>query len=115
MALTSGSTEMSLRKFDRSNFTFWKEQMQDYLIVKGQIDSIETKKPLEGCKPNEWLKLDRIVHATIRMHLSKSVYFTVQSCSTTFRLWKTLLETYEKKVVATKIYLIRCLYNLRMK
>ena len=49
------------------------------------------------------------------MHLSESVYFTVQSCSTAFELWKTLSETYEKKVAATKMYLIRRLYNLWMK
>ena len=47
--------------------------------------------------------------------MSELVYFTVQSCSTTIELWKTLSETYEKKVAATKIYLIRRLYNLRMK
>ena len=102
---------MILRRFDGSNFNFWKEQMQDYLIVKGQIDPIEN----ENAPENEWLKLDRIVRATIRMHLSESVYFTVQSCSTTFELWKTLSETYEKKATSTKMYLIRRLYNLRMK
>ena len=89
--------------------------MQDYLIVKGQIDPIETENPQEGYKPNEWQKLGRIVRATIRMHLSESMYFTVQSCLTSFELWKTLSNTYEKKVAATKIYLVRCLYNLRMK
>ena len=57
-------------------------------------------------------KLDRIVRTTIRMHLSESVYFTEQSCSTSFELWKTLSDTYEKKVIVTKIYLIRCLYIL---
>ena len=41
---------MSLRKYG-SNFNFWKEQMQDYLIVKGQIDLIETENPLEAYKP----------------------------------------------------------------
>ena len=81
---------MSLRKFDGSNFNFWKEQMQDYLIVKGQIDPIETENPLEGYKPNNRQKLDRIICATIRMHLLESVYFTVQSCSTAFELWKIL-------------------------
>ena len=115
MASTSGSVEMSLRKFNGSNFNFWKEHMQDYLIVKGQIDPIETENPLEGYKLNEWQKLDRIAHATIHMHLSESVYFKVQSCSRTFELWKTFSDTYGKKVVATKIYLFRCLYNLRMK
>ena len=81
--------------------------MQDYLIVKGQIDLIKTENPPEAYKPNEWQKLDRIVCATIQMHLWKSVYFTVQLCSTTFECWKTLSDTYEKKVAALKIYLIR--------
>ena len=49
------------------------------------------------------------------MHLSESVYFTVKPCSTTFQLWKTLSDTYEKKVATTKTYLIRRLYNPRMK
>ena len=61
------------------------------------------------------MKLHWIVRATIQMHLSKSVYYTVQSCLTTYQLWKTLSDTYEKTVAAMKIYLIRCLYNLRMK
>ena len=115
MDSTSGSSKMSLRKLDRSNFNFWKEQMQDYLIVKGQIDPIENEVAPEIYKANEWQKLDRIVRATIRMHLSESVYFTVQSCETAFELWKKLSETYEKKVASTKMYLIRRLYNLRMK
>jgi hypothetical protein len=34
MASTSGSSEMSIRKFDGTNFNFLKEQMQDYLIVR---------------------------------------------------------------------------------
>ena len=93
MASTSGSLEMSLRRFDGSNFNFRKEQMQDYLIVKGQIDTIETENPPKAYNPNEWQKLDRIVRTTIRMHLSESMYFIMQSCSTAFELWKTLSDT----------------------
>ena len=81
--------------------------MQHYLIVKGQIDPIENENAPEKYKANEWQKLDRIVRATIRMHLSESVYFTVQSCTTTFELWEKLSETYEKKVASTKMNLIR--------
>ena len=62
--------------------------MQDYLIVKGQIDPIENENAPEGYKPLEWEKLDIIDRATIWMHLSESVYFTLQSCSTAFQLWK---------------------------
>jgi hypothetical protein len=59
--------------------------------------------------------MDRVVRATIRMHIVESVYYTVQACTTAKELWKTLSDTYGKKVAATKIYLIRHLYNLRMK
>ena len=56
-----------------------------------------------------------MAHATIRMHLSELVYYTVESCATAHALWQTLLSTYEKKTVVIKIYLIRHLYNLQMK
>jgi hypothetical protein len=113
MASTSGSFEMSLRKFDRTNFNFLKEQMQDYLIVRGQIDPIKHEKPpMTLYTPEEWAKLDRVARVTIRMHL---VYYMVQLYKRSNELWKTLSNTYERKVAATKIYLIRCLYNLRMK
>jgi hypothetical protein len=115
MASTFGSSEMSIRKFDGTNFNFWKEQMQDYLIVCGYIDPIEHDMAPATYKPDVWTKLDRVACATIRMHLSESVYYTVQSCTTAKELWKTLSDTYKKKVVAMKIYLIQCLYNLRMK
>mgnify|MGYP000235155437 CR=1 FL=1 len=112
MASTYGSLEMSRRQFDRSKFSYWKEQMYDYLIMKGQIGLIENASALTRTKPEEW---NRIARTTIRMHLSESVYYTVQSCTKTHALWKTLLSTYEKKATATKIYLIRRLYNLWMK
>ena len=71
--------------------------MQDYLIFKGQIVPIENENAPEIYKANEWQKLDRIVRATIRMHLSESVYFTVQSYTIAFEHWKKLSKTYEKK------------------
>ena len=44
----------------------------------GQIDPIETQNRPKGNNLNEWQKLDRLVRTTIPMHLSESVYFTVQ-------------------------------------
>jgi hypothetical protein len=115
MASSSGSSEMSIRKFHRTNFNFWKEQMQDYLIVRSYIDPIEHDTAPMTYKPEVWVKLDRVPCATIRMHLSESVYFTVQACTTASALWKMLSDTYEKKVATKKIYLIWRLYNLQMK
>ena len=86
MASTSGLSEMSIRKFDGTNFSYWKEQMQDYLIVKGEIDLIENATTPSTVKPEEWNRKDRVARATIRMHLSESVYYMVQSCATTHKL-----------------------------
>jgi hypothetical protein len=85
------------------------------LIVCSQIDPIEHDTAPATYKPEVWTKMERVVRATIRMHLSESVYYMVQVCTTAKELWKTLSDTYEKKVAAMKIYLIRGLYNLRMK
>ena len=43
--------------------------MQDYLIVKGQIDLIEHEQAPEEFKPNEWTNLDWIVWVTILKNL----------------------------------------------
>ena len=51
---------MSLRRFDG------KEQMQDYLTVKGQIDPIENENAPEIYKANEWQNLDKIMHNSFR-------------------------------------------------
>jgi hypothetical protein len=56
--------------------------MQDYLIVCGQIDPIEHDTAPATYKPEVWTKLDRVIRATIRMHLSESVYYMVHACTT---------------------------------
>jgi hypothetical protein len=86
MALTSGSFEINIRKFDGTNFNFWKEQMQDYRIVRGSIDPIEHDPAPATYKPDVWMKLDWVARATIQMHLLESVYYMVQSCTTTKEL-----------------------------
>jgi transcription termination factor NusB len=77
--------------------------MQDYLIVRSYIDPIEHDTSPTMYKLEVWEKLDRVARAIIRIHLSESVYYTVQACTTANELWKTLSDTYEKKVAATKI------------
>ena len=57
--------------------------MQDYLIVRGQIDPIENENAPEEYKPNDWMKLDQVARATICMHFSEFVYYTIQLCLTT--------------------------------
>ena len=53
--------------------------------------------------------------STFRVHLANSVYFTVLDNKNSKELWKTLCNTYEKETAANKVFLMRKLYDLRMK
>ena len=53
--------------------------------------------------------------STIRLHLADNVYFTVLDCDSTEKVWTKLCSTYEKETASNKVYLMRNIYDLRMK
>lgn len=65
-------------KLNEANFSLWKFQMEDILILKDQYWPIEgiSKKPTT-IVDEDWNKLDRKAIATIRQYLAENVYFNV--------------------------------------
>ena len=53
--------------------------------------------------------------STIRLHLTESVYFIVLDCSTAHATWLKICNRYEKNTPSNKVFLMRKLFNLRMK
>ena len=49
------------------------------------------------------------------LHLVKSVYFIVLNCATMHATWLKLCNTYEQNTPSNKVFLMRKLFNLRMK
>ena len=90
--------------------------MEDILILKDQYFPIEgtTKKP-SSMKNEEWNKLDRKAIATICQYLVKNVCFNVFEEKTTKGLWKKIHDLYEKNRASNKVFLMKKLYNLKMK
>ena len=105
-----------MEKLNGTNFAMWKAQMEDILILKDQYLPIEgvASKP-SSMKDEEWNKLDRKAIATIRQYLAKNVYFNVVGEKTTVELWKKLHDLYEKNTTSNKVFLMKKLYNLKMK
>jgi hypothetical protein len=105
-----------MEKLNGANFSLWKSQMEDILILRDQYFPIEgiEKKP-SSMTNEDWLKLDRKVIATIRQCLAKNVYFNVVKEKTTKGLWKKLHDLYEKNMASNKVFLMKKLYNLKMK
>ena len=106
-----------IKKFDGSNFALWKEQIQDVLVQKKQRLPILHAERGEDMRLNQaqWDELDAMARSTIRLHLSESVYFTILECKSAHEVWQKLCNTYEKNTASNKVFLMRKLYNLRMK
>ena len=69
------SSKLGIEKFDGSDFSFWKMQIEDYLYQK------DLHEPLTGVKPEsmteeKWNLKDRQALGLIRLTLSKTWHST---------------------------------------
>ena len=105
----------SIRKFDGTNFSMWKEQIKDVLVQKKQLKPISgpTAKSVDMSE-EDWAELDALAKSTIRLHLAESIYFIVVN-ETSHKLWKKLCSMYEKETAFKKVYLMKRLFELQMK
>ena len=62
----SGKDHLEIRKFDRTNFALWKNQMRDVLIQRRQLIPLsEEAKRSEGMTKDDWEELDLLAISTI--------------------------------------------------
>ena len=102
-----------IEKFDGTDFTYWRMQIEDYLYMRQLHLPLLGTKP-EAMKAKEWALLDRQVLGVIRLTLSRSVAHNVVKEKTTANLMKALSGMYEKPSVKNKVHLIKKLFNLKM-
>ncbi|MCO5609915.1 hypothetical protein L7F22_064150 [Adiantum nelumboides] len=104
----------SIRKFDGTNFPIWKEQIHDVLIQKGQLQPLLDREEGEFTDA-EWRMLDAKARSTLRLHLAESVYFTIVGEPTARAVRDKLCANYESKSASNKVYLMKKLFDMRMK
>lgn len=115
-----------IKNLDGSNFALWKEQIHDILVQKKQRAPISFATRQAALTEHfqvtqyEWEELDALARSTIYLHLAESVYFTVLDCPTSHATWVKLCNTYEQNTYeqntpSNKVFLMRRLFNLRMK
>ena len=107
------SSKLGIEKFDGSDFSFWKMQIEDYLYQK------DLHEPLTGVKPEsmteeKWKLKDHQALVLIRLTLSRNVTFNIVKEKTTSGLLKALSNMYEKQSAMNKVYLMCRLINLQM-
>ena len=62
----------------------------------------------------EWNILDRKALGTVRLCLAASVAFNISKETTTEGLMQTLAKLYEKPSASNKVFLMKCLFNMKM-
>ena len=117
MATSSNESSLfNIEKLDGTNFPFWKEQIYNVLVQKKQVKPIKLKGvKLEGTTQEDWDDLDELARSTIMLTLSKLVYFNVKDMKTSHELWEKLCGLYEQKSVASQVYWLKQLVDLKMK
>ena len=70
------SSKLGIKKFDGSNFTFWKMQIKDYLYQKDFHEPLTRVKP-ESMTEEKWKLKDRRALGLIWLTLSRNVAFNI--------------------------------------
>jgi hypothetical protein len=102
-----------MKKFNGTNFQWWKIQMEDYLYQKNMYLPLIGKRP-KDMSDDEWKILDRKALAQIRLCLTKSVGFNVSKQKTTKGVMEHLTKLYEKPSTSNRLFLMKKLFNMRM-
>ena len=102
-----------IKKFDGTDFGYWKMQIEDYLYGKKLHLPLLGRK-LDRMEEEEWSLLDRQVLGVIQLTLTRSVAHNVMKEKTTVNLMKTLSSMYEKPSANNKVHLMKKLFNLKM-
>ena len=100
---TKEDTVFNIEKLDGTNFSYWKDQIWDVVVQKKQIRPLK----LQGIKPenmegDDWDEMDEMCRSTIRLSLSKSVYYNVKDAEGgPYELWQRICDMYDKHSAAS--------------
>ena len=104
-----------IEKLNSQNYQLLKMQMEDYLYQRDMYQPLcgKTKK-LTSMIDIKWDILDRKALGTIWLCLAASVAFNISKETTTEGLMSTLAKLYEKPSASNKVFLMKCLFNMKM-
>ncbi|KAI3791341.1 hypothetical protein L2E82_05105 [Cichorium intybus] len=104
-----------IEKFDGSDFSWWKMQIEALLCQK-DLDVVLGDKPekMEKAAEDAWNSKDKKAKAVITLSLERSVAFNIMKETTTRGMMDALTNMYEKPSAANKVFLMRELFTTRM-
>jgi hypothetical protein len=106
---------MEIKKFNGKSFELWKLKMEDMLVDRDQWIMVDPGTVPTITSTDDWKNLDWKVKSTIQLCLSDSILLNVSKEATTKNLWDKLGKLYQYNSLVNKLFLIRNIYNPRMR
>jgi len=104
-----------VEKFNGQNYQLWKMQMEDYLYQRDLYLPLSGRtRKLMSKTDTKWDILDRKAIGTIWLCLVASIAFSISKEMTTQGLMSALAKLYEKPSASNKVFLMKCLFNIKM-
>ncbi|VFQ71634.1 unnamed protein product [Cuscuta campestris] len=91
-----------IEKFDGTDFSWWKMQIEDLLVQK-DLDVVLGDKP-EKMSDADWASLDRKAMSVIRLSLTKNVAFNILKEKTAKGIMDALFNMYKSHLQLTKFF-----------
>ncbi|KAI3509927.1 hypothetical protein L1887_25452 [Cichorium endivia] len=104
-----------IEKFNGSDFSWWKMQLEALLCQK-DLEMVLGDKPekMEKAAEDAWNSKDKKAKAVITLSLERSVAFNIMKETTARGMMDALTNMYEKPSAANKVFLMRELFTTRM-
>ena len=109
---TMDSSSLRISKFDRTNFHAWKFKIQMVLEERDLWEVVSGEVKAEHC--TTFKQKSRKAMAVICLSMEDSQLPLVRSASSAFDAWSKLVDHFEKKSLANKLFLRRRFFTTMM-
>ena len=112
--MAQGNTaKFSVAKLTDTNYQPWKFKVKMLLIREGSWNCVEGDVP---SNPDaNWIALDQKAQSTISLSIDDGQIVHIYKCETANEMWRELQKVHERANLCNKLYLIRKLYQSKLK
>ena len=104
---------LSVTKLDNTNYQSWKFKIKMLLIREGTWNVVQEPRPAEPS--GDWIKKDEKAQSTISLSVDDNQIVHICKCAIAKEMWDELQKVHERANLSNKLYLIRKLYQTKLK
>jgi len=104
---------ITVTKLNNQNFQSWKFKIRMLLIRERTWTTVQEDRPDEP--DDDWVKKDEKAQSTISLSIEDSQIVHICKCGSAKEMWDELQKVHERANLSNKLYLMRRLYQAKLK